>query len=357
MPATSWRRRRARAPIPCRRRVSFVLAAHVENLLLAGQAAIDGTGNDLANAITGNDAGNVLDGGAGADTLAGGNGDDTYVVDDAGDRVVERAGGGSDTVLASVSHRLSGEVENLTLTGQGAIDGTGNELANTITGNEAGNVLDGAAGADILAGHGGDDTYIVDHAGDSVIEAAGGGTDTVRASVSVVLAAQVERLVLTGTGDLAGTGNDLANLIEGNAGHNLLDGGAGADEMRGGLGNDVYRVDDAGDLVVETAGGGDDTVLASVSYGLSAQVERLVLMGAGAIDGTGNDLANAITGNGGANRLDGGAGADTMAGGAGDDTYIVDQAGDRVVEAAGEGFDTVRSAVSQPSRPTSRPWS
>ena len=50
---------------------------------------VSGTGNELDNQIIGNDANNVLDGGAGADTLAGGLGDDLYLVDDAGDVIVE----------------------------------------------------------------------------------------------------------------------------------------------------------------------------------------------------------------------------------------------------------------------------
>jgi len=138
--------------------VSYTLSANVETLFLTGTAAINGSGNALANTITGNAAANTLDGGAGNDTMTGGAGNDVYTVESTGDIVNEGVGEGTDRIDSSVSYALSANVETLTLTGTAAINGSGNALANTITGNAAANTLDGGAGNDILHGLDGNDT-------------------------------------------------------------------------------------------------------------------------------------------------------------------------------------------------------
>src|SRR5690606_33446961 len=107
----------------------------------------------------------TLDGGAGTDKMYGGEDDDTYIVDDESDAVHELAGQGNDTVKSSVTFTLGEELENLTLTGSEAIDGTGNSLDNKITGNSGNNRLTGGGGWDIIRGEGGDDEIIASSGG------------------------------------------------------------------------------------------------------------------------------------------------------------------------------------------------
>ncbi|TKB59339.1 MAG: calcium-binding protein, partial [Nitrospira sp.] len=225
--------------------VSWTLGDNLENLILFGTAAIDGTGNSLNNTLTGNSAANVLTGGAG---------NDVYYVG-LGDTVVEAANAGIDHVLSAGSWTLGDNVERLTLTGTSLIDGTGNSLNNILTGNSAANVLDGGLGADTMMGGAGNDTYVVDHVSDVVTEQVNAGTDTVQSAVTYTLAANVENLTLTGIGAINGAGNALDNILTGNSGNNVLTGGAGADVLIGGAGNDTYYVG-INDTVHEDATGG-----------------------------------------------------------------------------------------------------
>jgi Ca2+-binding RTX toxin-like protein len=147
--------------------VSYRLPSLVEDLVLGGAARIDATGNGLGNILIGNRAVNVLDGrggndvldgGVGADRMLGGGGHDTYFVDNRGDRVIEQAGQGSDTVWSTISYTLPGNVENLQLRGAANLAGTGNGLGNVLIGNRGANILDGRAGDDWLFGGSGIDT-------------------------------------------------------------------------------------------------------------------------------------------------------------------------------------------------------
>jgi Ca2+-binding RTX toxin-like protein len=370
----------------------------VENLQLVGDSQ-SGTGNALDNTLTGNAGDNSLYGGAGndvldgmdgndwlagesgVDTLIGGLGDDTYVVSEQDDTLIEHAKEGTDTVISSVSYTLGSNLENLTLTGNAAINGSGNALGNVLTGNDASNILDGGVGADAMSGGAGNDTYVVESTDDSVIEHLYQGHDTVLSAISYTLGDNVENLTLTGDAALEGFGNDLNNVITGNAaanhlsggaGNDTLDGGAGADAMHGGTGNDTYHVDDEGDVSVENSGEGHDRVFATAGHTLGENLEDLYLQGTSDIDGVGNDIGNYLFGNDGDNHLDGrggndylfgnggedvldggagddyldgGSGADTLSGDTGNDGYRVDHWGDRVIEVDDGGIDSVTSRV------------
>ncbi|MER9234944.1 calcium-binding protein [Mesorhizobium sp. M0622] len=299
--------------------------------------------------------------GAGGHTMIGYGGNDTYYVEDARDKEIEAAGGGTDKALASVNHALAAgsEIELLATnnaSGTVAINLTGNEFAQTIQGNAGANVINGLGGADTMTGYGGNDTYYVDNAADKVVEAAGGGSDKVLASVSYVLSAgsQIELLATTnpsGTTAINLTGNEFAQTIQGNAGANVINGGRGADTMIGYGGNDTYYVDNAGDKAIEAVGGGTDKVITSVSHALTAgsQIELLATSnpsGTAPIHLNGNEFAQTIQGNAGSNVFNGLGGADTMVGYSGNDGYYVDNVGDRVIEAVGGGRDNIATTVS-----------
>ena len=195
--------------------------------------------------------------------------------------------------------------------------------ATTNCSNGGNDLLDGGSGADSMRGGTGHDTYVVDNAGDTVTELVGEGTDTVRSFIDYMLGANVEILTLIGTGNINGTGNGLANVINGNAGNNILDGGGGADNMFGGLGDDTYIVSDLGDKATETSSiGGNDHVMSAISFQLGANIEQLTLTGSANVHGFGNALDNIITGNDGINILGGGLGADILTGGGGNDIFL-----------------------------------
>jgi serralysin len=342
------------------------LASLIENVQ-AGSGNDTIVGNEANNTLWGN-AGNdslaggigndTLIGGAGLDMMSGGVGDDVYIIDNANDAVIENANGGTDTVqTALASYTISTNVENLTYKGTGAFTGTGNATANTIIGGAGNDWLNGAAGVDTLIGGTGNDTYIVDNSADVVTENASQGTDTVRATVSYTLGANVENLTYTGTGAFSGIGNGLDNTITGGAaadtllggdGNDWLNGSVGADTMIGGAGNDTYSVDNLSDIIVENVGKGTDTIrtAALTSYTLAANVENLTYVGTAAFAGTGNDLDNLIVGGSGVNTLTGGAGNDVLTGGAVADffVYLANWGHDTITNfvATGTAHDTIR---------------
>lgn len=279
-------------------------------------------GNDRLLGAAGND---VLDGGSGDDYMAGGAGNDLYRVDSVGDRVFESANEGLDTVESSITYTLSGHVENLTLVGDSAINGYGNELDNLMIGNAANNALYGGVGNNQLFGMGGNDS-LVSGLGTDLLDG-GDGDDT-----------------LSGGGGndtlLGGAGND---RLSGDDGNDYLYGGQGNDTLYGGRGDDLFIIDSEGDTVVEYLNEGNDTVEASVSHTLTFGVENLFLTGVAAINGTGSAQANLLRGNAAANRLSGGAGNDTLSGGAGNDTLSGDAGSDTYLFGLGDGQDVIQN--------------
>jgi len=290
--------------------------------LLSGDAGNDQIfGGAGADVIFGGADNDLLDGGIGADAMIGGTGDDVFVVDNVGDSVSEEASQGTDSVQSSISYSLGDTLENLTLTGAAAITGSGNASANVIAGNAAANVLYGRAGADTVSGFGANDTI---YGGDGDDALSGGDNAD---------------LLDGGANNDTLTGDAGVDTLYGRAGADILDGGAGADALFGGAGDDVYVVDDAGDVVGESASAGTDTVNASVSYALGANIENLTITSGSALTGTGNALANSLIGGSGANVLSGLNGADTLQGLGGDDALNGGGGNDNL--SGGEGLDVL----------------
>jgi len=351
--------------------------------------AIGGSGNDI---LTGNDVDNSLDGGSGNDTLHGGagndtfdweassragndvfyggTGDDIYVLDSVGDSVVENSGEGTDTIYVNFSFSLSSTpyVEELGAFGSNGVSLTGNSVNNEIRGELGNDTLDGGAGIDTLIGGLGNDTYIVDNASDITTETSTLTTeiDTVQSSVSYTLGANLEKLTLTGTAAINGTGNTLNNTLTGNDANNHLDGGAGNDTLYGGAGNDkfdwdtsqrsgadvfyggtgddAYALDTANDSVVEYAGEGIDTIY-SDSYSLSnlPNVENLIAFSdSTGVTFTGNSASNLFRGSSNNDTIDGGAGNDYMDYSGNRASYIITAATNGyLITSVSDGVDTL----------------
>lgn len=324
----------------------FVLANHVENLILAYGATggytgnamdnkIDGSlaygsslfGGDGADTILGSSSGNTLDGGAGKDSMVGGAGNDRYYVDDTADKVVEDTDGGSDSVYTTATYTLAPNVEDLFLLGDKSINGTGNASNNDMYGNSQANILLGLGGNDVIYGYSGSDKIDGGDGNDYLIGDSG-----------------LDQLLGGNGNDYLSGGND-DDKLDGGAGDDELDGDAGNDQLSGAAGNDELDGGDGNDKL----DGGDGNDYLFDSYGDDTL-----------IGGAGNDLL--ITRYYGKDSLDGGAGNDilvirgdnsdiglgnkTLNGGAGDDVFYVQAVPSaknvKIVEASNGGNDTVR---------------
>jgi Ca2+-binding RTX toxin-like protein len=329
--------------------ISAANANFVETLILTGAAAIDATGDGLADTLIGNSAANRLDGGVGADHLYGGLGDDIFIVDRADDIAFENADEGTDTVVSTAGYYLYANIENLTLaTGAGDIFGVGNELANVITGNEGSNLLITGAGDDVVHGGAGTDSLFGQDGNDHLFGDA--GVDyLVGGNSDDVLDGGTEADALYGEGGndtLIGGADFQTDILVGGNGNDLLHGDSGLgdyDLMDGGAGDDTYYVDTPADLTFEAVNGGTDTVYANISgagYYLYANVENLVLQG-NTPYGVGNELDNHLTGNDIANYLLGGGGNDILNGKGGNDVLFGESGADTFVFEQGTGGDVI----------------
>ncbi|NJC41816.1 Ca2+-binding RTX toxin-like protein [Brevundimonas alba] len=287
---------------------------------------VGGTGSDTLIGLAGND---VMSGGVGAaNELQGGFGDDRYLVSAVGDTLIEFAGQGADTVEVTLqSYTLKDHFEGLKFIGVGAFTGFGNSGDNGVIGGAGGDTLSGLDGNDVLGGEGGDDTLWGGAGMDRLI--GGSGADTLNGG--------------DGNDTLEGEGD--SDLMRGGLGNDILDGG-------GGEGIDIADFSDGTTgLTLRVTGanndgrGGTDTL--SNMEGLIGTAFNDTLIGGGENSvlsgGLGSDL---LLGFGGADVLDGGTGlANQMQGGTGNDRYIVRVAGDTLIEAAGEGEDTVETTL------------
>ncbi len=306
---------------------SHTLAANVENLIYEGSAAFTGTGNALDNQITGGNGNDKLTGGdgndtftytGGVDTIYGGAGQDTlvldglyedYTIDSFGTKLVVKS---HDTGLVQIT---AYDLEDVVFADRGRAS-----IFKDLFLNQPSIYADYFDDDVPMAGGLGDDVYVIDSIDDQVTELAKQGADTILTDLNgYTLLSHFEKLTLTGSDDIDGNGNELANVITGNGGDNILDGKLGADKMLGGEGNDTYYVD-KGDVVTELADQGNDTVHTALSsYTLTAHVEKLIYEGIATFKGTGNALDNQITGGIGKDALTGGLGNDTLTGGLGND--------------------------------------
>ncbi|MDD2725429.1 MAG: calcium-binding protein [Methylovulum sp.] len=327
----------------------------VDNLFgdLGNDVLDGGSGDDLLEGWDGDDR---LFGGDGKDQLAGGNNNDKLLGELGDDRLFGQVGNdqlwggdGNDILLGFTASNESkqsltaGETDDDWLYGGNGQDllmaGLGNDW---LFGEEGNDELQAGAGNDKLYGGAGNDR-LYGHVGNDVLYG-GDGDD-----ILVGFTASNESKQTLGVGETdsdwlyGGAGKD---YLLGGEGGDYLDGGAGADEMQGDAGNDVYIVNSVNDSILEGNNSGYDTVISSSNYLLNKNVEELRLLDGFNIHGTGNSLNNKIIGNSSSNILDGVTGEDSMIGAEGNDTYYVDNAGDQIIELAGEGVDRVQTTIS-----------
>jgi hypothetical protein len=267
--------------------VDYTIGPNIESVvLIEGAGNINAAGNGTANALVGNSGNNTLDGKGGDDTMRGGAGNDIYFIDSTSDLVVENPNEGNDIVYASVDYTIGANVESVVLIeGAGNINAAGSNTANALVGNSGNNTLDGKGGDDTMRGGGGNDIYFVDSTSDLVVENPNEGNDIVYAAVDYTIGANVESLVLTGNGNINGSGSNVDNAIVGNSGNNVIDGKGGHDLLTGNAGNDTFVFANgqaSGDAIADFNGNGASAgdSLRFTGFGTAAQGATFTEIGA-----------------------------------------------------------------------------
>ncbi|MDR0775586.1 MAG: putative Ig domain-containing protein [Azonexus sp.] len=277
--------------------------------------------------------GEVINGTEGNDLILGKNGNniiygfggDDVIFEDGGNDIID-GGDGNDLIYSGADNDL-------------VFGGAGNDVIYAGLGND---VVFGGDGDDVIFGEGGND-IIFGGAGNDLISG-GPGNDVLSGDDGddQIFGESGNDALFGGNGDDELFGMDGFDYLNGGAGNDLLDGGTGADTMVGGAGDDTYVVDDIGDIVIELADEGIDTVRASIDYALGANVENLILTGTANLNGAGNELDNVLIGNQGDNTLTGGAGNDTLTGGQGYDTYVFSKGDGQDIIDDIQGLNTIR---------------
>ncbi len=323
--------------------------SQLENLTLEGSADIDGAGSDAANSIFGNIGSNhlfglggddTLDGGGGTDTLYGGSGKNVYLFG---------FGSRHDTIISD-----GASIDSLKFkAGVYAWDviwsiSNSGDLVGTLSGGADQVIIQNWSSA---TGH-----FTVTLSDGTIVNTSSGQTipNTIISQTDYTLGASDRNLVLKGSAT-KGSGNALANVIEGDDNANTLDGVANTitttgDTLIGGKGDDAYTIHSLLDVLVENPNEGTDTVYSSLSYTLTTNIENLTLTGTANLIGTGNAANNVLTGNSandklfgadGDDTLYGGIGNDTLDGGNGDDLLIGGDGNDSLSGGGGGGDDTL----------------
>jgi trimeric autotransporter adhesin len=299
--------------------VSYTAPAFFDILSLTGTAALVATANSDNDTLVSN---------TGADTLVGSSGNDTFVINNAADKIQDTSATAANTVQSAFSYTAPTNVNVLTLTGTGNLAATANSANDTLISN---------VGVDTLIGAAGNETFVVNNSADVITETSTTAANVLQSSVSYVLPTHVNSLVLTGYGNISGTGNAANDTLQANAGNDTLIAGSGVDTLIGGGGSDTFIINSASDVVVHAAPATNNIIQSSVSYSAPANVNTLMLTGTANLKATANSGNDTLVSN---------TGVDTLVGGTGNDTFVVNNALDVIQNASGSSSNTLQASVS-----------